>query len=123
MQKKFQEKRLLQLEPSQSSNTNRYSELRSSSENEDSLSSREQDNTSINTPPPETPTKSSLRNSSSPPSNHTVRFSHGKRTHYSFLKVRLEVKANNEGATGVSEALGKLLTIIQDVDEEALLAN
>ena len=123
MPKKAQAKRLLQLEPSHSSTTNRYSVLRNSSENDESPSSRDQDNTSTSTPPPATPTKSSLRNSSSPPSNHTVRFSHGKRTHYSFLKVRLEVKANNEGATGVSEALGKLLTIIQDVDEEALLAN
>ena len=38
------------------------------------------------------------------------------------MKIRLQVQANSEGATGVSDALGKLLSIIQVVDSSALLA-
>ena len=68
---------------------------------------------------------SSLRGSGSPRTNLKVSFSevkHAKRKACSFLKVRLQVKAHNEGATGVSNALGKLLSIAREVDESVLLA-
>ena len=45
-----------------------------------------------------------------------VRFLQHSRAYHSFLKVRLEVRPHTEGTTGVSEALGKLLKILQAAD-------
>ena len=89
-------------------------------EDEDELSTtKEVDKTSITTPP----SRGLLRVASTPPRNSSVRFQYRQREHSTFLKVRLQVQANNEGATGVSDVLGKLLSIIQVVDSSALLAS
>ena len=69
-----------------------------------------------------TPTKGACREKTAFPKAGKVRFLQHSRAHYSFLKVRLEVSPHLEGGTGVSEALGKLLKIIQAADSTVQLA-
>ena len=69
-----------------------------------------------------TPTKGAWREKTASPKSGKVRFLQQIRKHHSFLKVRLEVSPHPEGATGVSEALGKLLTIFQAADNTVQLA-
>ena len=52
----------------------------------------------------------------------SVQFALQPKAHQSFLKVRLEVQAHPEGATGASQALGKLLNILQAADKTLQLA-
>ena len=52
----------------------------------------------------------------------SVQFALKPRAHQSFLKVRLEVQAHPDGATGASQALGKLLNILQAADKTVQLA-
>ena len=64
--------------------------------------------------------KSGFKNNT--PSPTLVRFAHLQRKYQPFLKLRLEVQANPEGVTGVCNALGKLLDILQAADETVQLA-
>ena len=63
-----------------------------------------------------TPTKGAWKGKTSSPKVGKVRFFQHPRAHHSFLKIRLEVSPHPEGATGVSEALGRLLKILQAAD-------
>ena len=69
-----------------------------------------------------TPTKGAWKEKTASPKSGKVRFLQQIRKHHSFLKVRLEVSPHPEGATGVSEALGKLLTMFQAADNTVQLA-
>ena len=69
-----------------------------------------------------TPMKGAWKEKTLSPKSGKVRFLQNKCTHYSFLKVRLEVSPHPDGATGVSKALGKLLEILQAADNKVQLA-
>ena len=113
------------MKTSPSPQKNRFAILSNSIDTEDRSTTRETEETVSTLSSSKTSPTSSLCGSGSPRNNLKVSFSevkHAKRNVHSFLKVRLQVKANNEGATGVSNALGKLLSIVREVDETALLA-
>ena len=104
---------------------NRFAILSNSMDAEDGSTTRETEETVSTLSSSKASLSSSLRGPGSPRNDLKVSFvdvKHTKRSAYSFLKVRLQVKANNKGATGVSNALGKLLSIVRDVDDTALLA-
>ena len=68
-----------------------------------------------------TPTKGAWKEKMASPKVGKVRFLQHPRAHHSFLKIRLEVSPHPEGATGVSEALGRLLKILQAADNTVQL--
>ena len=69
-----------------------------------------------------TPTKGAWKEKTLSPKFGKVRFLQNKSANRSFLKIRLEMSSHPDGATGIIEALGKLLEILQAADNTVQLA-